>query len=341
MAQKAFKTLPLSATFGADAASANRLQWAVLGGIIRVREKSGFAGDDGVVVRAGSSSVRGGMTRGVVCTNDRGGPMAVDKFNFPQMFFLSETFHGRDVWEPRADVYRTPDGWLVKLELAGVRLDEIRLATEGPQADRGRDPARRALPRRGWAVTAWRLLTASFERALELPGLSEACRDRDVLRRRHATGTDQDGGSIVTSENQMIVEAKPESLGSLPVLPLKNSVLFPHLFMPLSAGRPASLAAVEAILATEEKTFLAVALRNPEAESADGRRPLHRRHPGRHQEDGPLADRDRAIGSGRGARDAGRARADRALSEGESPAAAVAGRHREPRSRPSAARSSN
>ena len=53
-----------------------------------------------------------------------------DKFNFPQMFFLSETLHGRHVWQPRADVYRTPEGWLVKLELAGVRLDEIRLATE-------------------------------------------------------------------------------------------------------------------------------------------------------------------------------------------------------------------
>ena len=44
---------------------------------------------------------------------------------------------------------------------------------------------------------------------------------------------------------------------TLPVLPLKNTVLFPHLFMPLSVGRPSSLAAVEAALATEEKTFVA------------------------------------------------------------------------------------
>ena len=70
----------------------------------------------------------------------------------------------------------------------------------------------------------------------------------------------------MTSENQLIIEAKPESPESLPVLPLKNSVLFPHLFMPLSIGRPLSMAAVEAILATEEKTFLAVALRNPQVE---------------------------------------------------------------------------
>jgi ATP-dependent Lon protease len=71
----------------------------------------------------------------------------------------------------------------------------------------------------------------------------------------------------VTSENQLIVEPKPDTPVSLPVLPLKNSVLFPHLFMPLSVGRPASMAAVEAILATEEKTFLAVTLKNPDAET--------------------------------------------------------------------------
>jgi ATP-dependent Lon protease len=63
-----------------------------------------------------------------------------------------------------------------------------------------------------------------------------------------------------------MVEAKREFPGSLPVLPLKNSVLFARLFMPLSFGRPISMAAVEAVLATEEKTFLAVALKTPEIE---------------------------------------------------------------------------
>jgi ATP-dependent Lon protease len=45
----------------------------------------------------------------------------------------------------------------------------------------------------------------------------------------------------------------------LPVLPLKNTVLFPFLFMPLSVGRPGSLAAIEAVLATEDKTFVVAA----------------------------------------------------------------------------------
>lgn len=49
---------------------------------------------------------------------------------------------------------------------------------------------------------------------------------------------------------------------SLPVLPLKNTVLLPYMFMPLSVGRPSSRAAVEAALATEEKALLVVAQRD-------------------------------------------------------------------------------
>jgi ATP-dependent Lon protease len=48
----------------------------------------------------------------------------------------------------------------------------------------------------------------------------------------------------------------------LPVLPLKNTVLFPHLFMPLSVGRPGSLAAVEAVLASEDKSLVVSAQRD-------------------------------------------------------------------------------
>ena len=52
----------------------------------------------------------------------------------------------------------------------------------------------------------------------------------------------------------------------LPVLPLKNSVLFPHLLMPLAVGREASIAAIESALASEDKAIFVVAQRNPEVE---------------------------------------------------------------------------
>jgi ATP-dependent Lon protease len=65
--------------------------------------------------------------------------------------------------------------------------------------------------------------------------------------------------------------AAPEPLTSLPVLPLKQSVLFPHLFLPLSAGRPLSMVAAEAALSSEDKMFVAVAQRdlNTEQPTAD------------------------------------------------------------------------
>ncbi len=54
-----------------------------------------------------------------------------------------------------------------------------------------------------------------------------------------------------------------EKIETLPVLALKNSVLFPNLMMPLSVGRPASMAAVEAAAATEGKEIILVAQRDP------------------------------------------------------------------------------
>jgi ATP-dependent Lon protease len=58
------------------------------------------------------------------------------------------------------------------------------------------------------------------------------------------------------------VTTQPEAVQTLPVLPIKNTVLFPHLFLPLSVGRPNSRAAVEAALASEEKTLFVVAQRD-------------------------------------------------------------------------------
>jgi len=54
---------------------------------------------------------------------------------------------------------------------------------------------------------------------------------------------------------------------TLPVLPLKSAVLFPYLMMPLSAGRPASIAAVEAALATESKEIVVFSQRDPDIDS--------------------------------------------------------------------------
>jgi ATP-dependent Lon protease len=48
-----------------------------------------------------------------------------------------------------------------------------------------------------------------------------------------------------------------------PVLPLKSTVLFPHILMPVAVGRPQSVAATEAALAMEDKTLIAAVQRDP------------------------------------------------------------------------------
>lgn len=55
----------------------------------------------------------------------------------------------------------------------------------------------------------------------------------------------------------------PSTSLELPVLPLRNTVIFPKLISPLAVGRPASRAAVEAALASEDKTLIVVTQRDP------------------------------------------------------------------------------
>ncbi|MBI3356250.1 MAG: LON peptidase substrate-binding domain-containing protein [Nitrospirae bacterium] len=57
------------------------------------------------------------------------------------------------------------------------------------------------------------------------------------------------------------------SLSTLPILPIKRTVLFPGVMMPLTIGRERSMAAVNAAMKTEEKTIVVVAQRNPQTEA--------------------------------------------------------------------------
>ena len=71
-------------------------------------------------------------------------------------------------WQPRADIYRCPDGLLVKLEIAGVAESDIRITLEGDTLlVEGR--------RRDWSVeTTTEFLSMEisydrFKRSLRLP----------------------------------------------------------------------------------------------------------------------------------------------------------------------------
>lgn len=56
----------------------------------------------------------------------------------------------------------------------------------------------------------------------------------------------------------------------LPLLPVRNAVLFPHLIVPTSVSRATSIAAVEAALALEDKWIIAVTQRDASASEPTG-----------------------------------------------------------------------
>src|SRR5437879_13611946 len=57
----------------------------------------------------------------------------------------------------------------------------------------------------------------------------------------------------------------------IPVLPLQNTTLFPETMVPLAVGRAASVAAVEAALASEEKLIACVSVRPDKSSDEDAK----------------------------------------------------------------------
>jgi len=57
----------------------------------------------------------------------------------------------------------------------------------------------------------------------------------------------------------------------IPVLPLQNTTLFPETMVPLAAGRPASMAAVESALSSEEKLLACVSVRPDKISEEDAK----------------------------------------------------------------------
>jgi HSP20 family protein len=99
--------------------------------------------------------------------------MSIDRCNFPHMFFLPDAWFNDDAWQPRADVYRMQDGWLIKLELAGVKPDEIRLVAEGDRLF-VKGTRRDEHCEQGMGCHCMEISYSRFQRVVELPGLSGA-----------------------------------------------------------------------------------------------------------------------------------------------------------------------
>jgi len=72
------------------------------------------------------------------------------------------------LWYPSADIYQTPDGWLVKVELAGVSAEEIEIDVQGNQlyiAGCRRDKSCAV----GMTFQQMEITYSRFEKTLEFP----------------------------------------------------------------------------------------------------------------------------------------------------------------------------
>jgi HSP20 family protein len=72
------------------------------------------------------------------------------------------------LWYPAADVYQTPDGWVVKVELAGVQPEDIEITIEGDSlciAGSRKDRSCAA----GVSYQQMEITYSSFEKTLKFP----------------------------------------------------------------------------------------------------------------------------------------------------------------------------
>jgi HSP20 family protein len=110
--------------------------------------------------------------------------MARDEVHFPHTLFLHAAGQPRqEAWQPRADIYCVPGGWLVKLELAGVRPKDVRLTVRGStllvQGTRRDEFLHEVL---GCHCHRMEITYSRFERLLELSGISETARIEAAYR---------------------------------------------------------------------------------------------------------------------------------------------------------------
>jgi len=92
--------------------------------------------------------------------------------------FLASSKNARpsgSLWLPAADVYQTPDGWLVKVELAGVSVEDVELDIQGNElyiAGCRKDRSCAA----GASYHQMEITYSRFEKSLQFPATIEGAR---------------------------------------------------------------------------------------------------------------------------------------------------------------------
>ena len=74
------------------------------------------------------------------------------------------------LWNPPADVYRGAEGWIVKVDLAGICTDELEIEIDSATL-RIRGCRRDTLMREGFSYQQMEITYSRFEKSLQFPGV--------------------------------------------------------------------------------------------------------------------------------------------------------------------------
>ena len=72
------------------------------------------------------------------------------------------------LWNPAADVYRSPDGWVVKVDLAGVCADDLEIETRGALLSI-RGCRRDSVYKEGFTCHQMEITYSRFEKMIQFP----------------------------------------------------------------------------------------------------------------------------------------------------------------------------
>jgi HSP20 family protein len=106
--------------------------------------------------------------------------MSTHWFRQTTVFLLPEAEPPWRPWTPHADVYETAGGWVFKLDLAGVKPDDVQVTAEGSLlhvAGRRRD-CRVEKPER---YVSMEITYGRFERTFQLPVRLDRCKIESQL----------------------------------------------------------------------------------------------------------------------------------------------------------------
>jgi HSP20 family protein len=108
--------------------------------------------------------------------------MAKHFFGFFQSLLLPPDTPQLSAWQPSTDVYRTARGWLIKLDLAGVRPEDVDLSLSGNRLS-VRGIRRDSCLEEGCRCYQMEIAYSRFERHITLP--TDLERARIVAEHRH------------------------------------------------------------------------------------------------------------------------------------------------------------